>query len=628
MRKVSRMNPMRLWLPSLLASLPILAALPQAAVNLPVHKRFRKIEAMIPMRDGVRLHTAIYVPRQPTGLFPFLLHRSPYGSHPYGPEAFPSLLGPSSALSLEEYAFVYQDVRGRYLSEGHFVEVRPPGGPADETTDTYDTLQWLLMNIPGHNGRVGMWGISYPGHYVAQGMLCGHPALKAVSPQAPMVDLWQGDDTYHHGAFQLAATAAFYCFFRAREATPTLDDGPLVPQPAKDGYRWFLERGNAQAAGEALGLDQTLYWTLALAHPARDAFWQARDLRPRIRDVRPAVLTVGGWFDGEDLFGALATHRTLATQSPATSAHLVMGPWTHGAWAGPDASRLGMLSFGENTAQRFQREMEYPFFQFHLKGTPAPPLPRVQAFETGTNRWRKFDSWPPKTAQPATFHFGPRGSLDTQPPAPAAPPDQFQSDPAKPVPYTQAVSFGYHAAYMVEDQRFAGSRPDVMTYETHPLKEDLTLVGPVKAVLHVSTTGTDSDWVVKVVDVLPEGSATPSWGPPGWQASGAQMLVRAEVFRGRYHRAFDKPEPFIPGQSREITFTLPDLFHTFKKGHRLMVQVQCSWFPLVDRNPQTFVDIATAPPEAYVKASQHIFRDQEKASRIECLVLTGKPSAH
>lgn len=611
----------------LVLSILVQPAQAQSAVHASVSQRFRKLEVMIPMRDGVKLHTAVYVPRKPTTLFPFLLHRSPYGSHPYGPEAYPSVLGPSPALSLEEYAFVYQDVRGRYLSEGQFVEVRPPGGPADETTDTYDTLQWLMENIQGHNGRAGMWGISYPGHYVAQGMLCGHPALKAVSPQAPMVDLWQGDDSYHHGAFQLAATAAFYCFFHAREATPTLEDGPMVFQPAKDGYRWFLERGNAHAAGVALGLDKAPYWATALAHPDWDAYWQARDLRPRIREVRPAVLTVGGWFDGEDLFGTLACHRALASQSPATTAHLVMGPWTHGAWANPEASRLGMLSFGENTALRFQREIEFPFFQFHLKGVPAPPLPKVQVFETGTNRWRKFETWPPKNARSAVFHFGPDGRLSTQPPLSAAPPDRFESDPAKPVPYTQAVSFGYHAPYMTEDQRFAGSRPDVMTYETDPLQEDLTLAGPVKAVLHVSTSGTDSDWVVKVVDVLPEGSATPPGAPAGWQASGAQMLVRAEVFRGRYRHAFHKPEPFIPSQSDEITFTLPDLCHTFKKGHRLMVQVQCSWFPLVDRNPQTFVEIATAPPEAYVKATQQIYREPGKASRIECLVVAETPAA-
>ncbi len=593
----------------------------QTSVSASVSQRFEKLEVKIPMRDGVKLHTVIYVPRRPQAPFPFLLQRTPYASHPYGPASYPATLGPSEYLSREDYAFVYQDVRGRYLSEGVFVDVRPQG-TVDERTDTYDTLEWLLKHIPGHNGRAGMWGISYPGHYTAQGMLCGHPALKAVSPQAPMIDLWQGDDAYHHGALQLAATASILCFFRSRGSQPSLEDGPQIPTPSRDGYRWFLEQGNAHRAGTALFNGKEPLWDLTIAHATRDAFWQTRDLRPQIREVKPAVLTVGGWFDGEDLFGALACDRALAQQSPRTTAHLVMGPWTHGAWATIEASRLGVLNFGENTAERFQREIEFPFFQHHLKGIPMPPLPRATVFETGTNRWRRFDAWPPKDAQPGTFHFDADGSLRNAPPTATSAGDSFVSDPAKPVPYTQAISFTYHAPYMAEDQRFAGRRPDVLTYETEPLQSDLTLAGPVRAVLHVSTSGTDSDWVVKVVDVLPEGGGgIIAPGTSGWQPSGAQMLVRAEAFRGKYRRSFEKPTPFVPDQPDEVAFDLPDICHTFQKGHRLMVQVQCSWFPLVDRNPQTFGDIATAPPEAFVKATQKVFREAARPSRIEVRVL-------
>ncbi len=599
--------------------LPLLAV-PVLVAQAPVSLRYRKVEAKVPMRDGVKLHTVLYLPRQPQAPFPILLHRTPYACHPYGAGSFPATLGPSERFSQATYAFVYQDVRGRYLSEGTFEDVRP-AALVDETTDTWDTLEWLLKHVEGHNGRVGMWGISYPGHYTAQGMLCGHPALKAVSPQAPMVDLWEGDDSYHHGAFQLAATAGFFLNFRSRGSKPTLWEGDGVPPPARDGYRWYLAQGNASRAGETLFRGREPLWLQTLAHPTRDRFWQARDLRPRIRGVQPAVLTVGGWYDGENLFGALALDRTLARQSPQTRAHLVMGPWTHGAWANPDASRLGHLSFGENTARRFQQEVEFPFFEHHLRGTPAPPLPRAWLFETGTWRWRAFAAWPPAEARRTAFHFGPEGTLTLAAPAKPAEPDRFVSDPARPVPYTQAIAFHYHAPYMAEDQRFASTRPDVVVYQTEPLKADLTVAGPVQAVLHVSTSGTDSDWVVKLIDVWPEAAPTPAQAPPGWQAGGAQMLVRGEIFRGRYRQDGSEPRPFSPDQPEEVAFALSDVLHTFKKGHRLMVQVQCSWFPLADRNPQTFVDIATAPPEAYRKATQRIFREPGRASRIELGVL-------
>ncbi len=613
-----------LLLSVLLASAPVRAAQPDRPN--PVAGRYTKQEVLIPMRDGTQLFTAIYVPKAPAGPCPILLNRTPYGVWPYGPAAFPRSLGPSPAFLDQGYIVAYQDVRGRFMSGGTFVDARPatPGhGPrdVDETTDTWDTIDWLVKHVPGNNGRVGMWGISYPGHYTVQGMLCGHPALKAVSPQAPMIDLWEGDDTYHRGAFQLAANFGFFLFFHDRKGAPNHDWPKATDPGTPDGYAWYLAAG--PVAGMAARVDQPpeSIWEEYLAHPTYDAYWQARDLRPRIRGVRPAVLTVGGWFDAEDLFGALACDRALAAQSPATESHLVMGPWTHGQWADGDGSRIGTAEFGSRTAAWFETEVELPFFNGHLKDAPAPPLARATVFETGANRWRTFDAWPPKEARPKTFYLEAHGRLDLSRPGPGDGFDAFVSDPAHPVPYTQAISFDYWAPYMTEDQRFSARRPDVLVYETAPLAQDLTLAGPVRPVLQVSTSGTDSDWIVKVIDVFPDDAPDPAQAPPGWHAAGSQMLVRGDAIRGRFRNSFTRPEPFVPGQPTQVAFTLPDVFHTFRKGHRLMVQVQCSWFPLVDRNPQRFVDIFQARPGDFRKAEQRVYHSAALPSRIEVQVL-------
>lgn len=588
--------------------------------------RYTKREVPVPMRDGVKLHTVIYQPKDASQPHPILLTRTPYSAGPYGPEAFRKELGPSPLFTPEDYIVVYQDVRGRFLSEGRFLDSRPFNphkGPkdTDESSDAYDTIDWLLKNTPNHNGRVGQWGISYPGHYVVQAMLCGHPALKAVSPQAPMMDLWEGDDAYHRGAFQLAANYGFFLFFHSQREQPSAAFPTFAHPGTSDGYRWYLEAGPLAGLTDRMKQPIEPIWQDYLQHSTYDAYWQARNLRPHLKGVLPAVLTVGGWFDAEDLFGALACARTLDAQSPSTTSHLVMGPWTHGQWATGDGSRIGQVEFGSKTAAWFQQDLELRFFNQHLKGTPGAALPKATVFQTGRNQWRTFDAWPPRAARSRTFYLQDQGRISTMPPSAATGFDAFSSDPARPVPYTQAISFGYSASYMVEDQRFAAQRPDVLVYETAPLEEDLTLAGPLRPILQVSTEGTDADWIVKVIDVLPDDAPDPANAPAGWHAAGAQMLIRGDVLRGKFRNSYTTPQPFVPGQPTEVAFTLSDVFHTFLKGHRLMVQIQSTWFPLVDRNPQTFCNIPRAGPEHFRKAEQHVYHTRALPSRLETLVL-------
>ena len=612
-------------LPVLCAVLGPLAAQTPEAPNS-IQARYNKREVLIPMRDGVKLFTSIYSPKDTSHPHPILLQRTPYGVGPYGPEAYRRGVGPSPSFMNGEYIVAYQDVRGRFMSEGAFVDARPVNpakGPKDidETTDTYDTIDWLVKNLPDNNGKVGMWGISYPGHYTAQGMLCGHPALKAVSPQAPMIDLWEGDDSYHRGAFQLAANFGFFLFFHSQHDHPNGNQPEVTNVGTPDGYRWYLEAGATGGLESKVRQAPEGIWEEYLKHTSYDAYWQARDLRPHLKNVKPAVLTVGGWFDAEDLFGALACAKTLDRQSPGTDSHLVMGPWTHGQWAGGDGSRIGTAEFGSKTAAWFDQEVQFPFFNHYLLDAPGPALPKATVFETGSNQWRSFDVWPPKQAKPRSFYLESQGRISFTQPGATDGFDSFVSDPAKPVPYTQDISFDYSAPYMVEDQRFAARRPDVLVYETAPLKEDLTLAGPIHPVLNVSTTGTDSDWIVKVIDVFPDDTPDPAHCPPGWHASGNQMLIRGDAIRGKFRNSYTTPEPFVPGRPTEVAFTLPDVFHTFRKGHRLMVQVQCSWFPLVDRNPQTFCDIPHAKPGDFRKAEQRVYHSADLPSRIEVLEL-------
>lgn len=599
-----------------------------AATPNPVAERYTKREVMIPMRDGVKLFTSIYLPKDASKPRPILLMRTPYGVGPYGADRLRRGVGPSPLFQDQGYIVAYQDVRGRFMSEGDFVDVRPANpakGPKDidESTDTWDTVEWLVKNLEANNGKVGMWGISYPGHYAAQALVAAHPALVAVSPQAPMMDLWTGDDSYHNGAFQLAANFSFFTFFNPVREKPTSENPRPIQVPVRDGYRWFLDQGPIGNLEKVLEGRGTI-WRDYIAHNTFDAYWQARDLRPRMKDVKPAVLTVGGWFDAEDLFGPLALYRALERQSPATDHRLVMGPWTHGQWASGDGSRVGNAVFGAKTSAWYQKEIEFRFFQEHLKGEKeagAAPLAKVNAFATGANEWKAFETWPPKAAKPVSLYFHADGRLGFEKPTEAKAFAEFVSDPAKPVPYTQEITFGYTRDYMTEDQRFAATRPDVLVFQTAPLAEDVILAGPVRPELFVSTTGTDADWIVKLIDVYPDDAKDPENSPKGWHAGGYQMLVRGDALRGKFRDDPSKPKPYQPNVPTRSAFTLPDVFHTFRKGHRIMVQVQSSWFPLVDRNPQVFTDIAKAKASDFHKATHRVYAEAARPSRLEVLQL-------
>ncbi len=587
---------------------------------------YEKQEHMVPMRDGVRLFTALYVPRDRSKRYPFLMLRTPYGCRPYGPDAYRDRLGPDEEFARDGYIFVFQDVRGRYLSEGGFVNMRPhlesklSPSDVDESTDTYDTIEWLLRNVPGHNGRVGMWGISYPGFYAAAGMIDAHPALAAVSPQAPIADWWF-DDFHHHGALFLPHAFNFLASFGRPRPEPTTEDPPRFDHGTPDGYEFFLDLGPLSSVNDLHFHGEISFWNDIVAHPDYDEFWRKRNLLPHLNRVAPAVMTVGGWFDAEDLYGALQTYRAVEERNPGITNVLVMGPWPHGGWARGSGERLGNISFGAPTSDAFQSTRMKPFFAYHLKGEGELDLPEATVFETGANRWREFDRWPPAEAAPAGIYLHAGGGLSFSPPA-AEGRDEYRSDPARPVPFTTDIARGMTRDYMTDDQRFAARRPDVLVYRTDPLQEDVTLAGPVVANLWVSTSGTDSDWIVKLIDVFPPDEKDHDGVRPGMHLGGYQMMVRSEVLRGRFRNGHDRPEPFVPDEPTPITLPLQDVCHTFGQGHRIMVQIQSTWFPLVDRNPQTFVEnIYLARAEDFVAAVQRVYSSPQRPSALSVLRL-------
>jgi putative CocE/NonD family hydrolase len=597
-----------------------------------IRARYTKHEFAIPLRDGVKLFTIVYAPKDTSRAVPILMTRTPYGIAPYGPDTFRNTLGPGAAgYEGDGYIFVYQDVRGRFRSEGEFVEMRPALAPSqagiDESTDTFDTIAWLLKRDLTHNGRVGLYGVSYAGFYAAAALPRAHPALTAVSPQAPIADLYLGDDSYHNGAFMLAANFSFYTgFFPRRGAPSSMDDGPDFSFGTQDGYAYYLGLGGLNEGSASRFPPGNTYWEDNLAHPTYDAFWKARALAPHLRDVTPAVLTVGGWYDAEDLVGPLRIHRALETQSPATHSRIVMGPWAHGGWARGDGDRLGALAFGSKTGADYRERFERPFFEHYLRDAPLPDAPEAAMFVTGENAWRTLPAWPPADATPRTFYLNAGGALTEARPAAGSDGafDEYVSDPNAPVPYVPKPGTGMRRDYMTEDQRFAATRPDVLVYQTAPLDADVTVAGPIHVSLTVSTTGTDADFVVKVIDVYPDDATAPA-GASGAPLSGFQQLVRGEPFRGKFRESFEKPVPFTPGQAAAIAFDLPDVAHTFKRGHRLMVHVQSSWFPLIDRNPQVFMDIPSAKAADFRAATQRVWRSADRPSSIRIPVLPVRP---
>ena len=593
-----------------------------------VKANYTKYEYRIPMRDGKRLFTAVFVPKEPGQQYPILLTRTPYSVGPYGEDQYRGSLGPSDLFGKAGYIFAYQDVRGRWMSEGEFVNMRPQQpvkkGPSDvdESSDTWDTIDWLVRHVPNHNGKVGLWGISYPGFYAAAGMIDAHPALKAVSPQAPIIDWFVGDDWHHNGALLLPHAFNFMAVFGRPRPEPTKKSDFRFDHETPDGYQFFLDLGPLPSADAKYFKGQVPFWNEVMHHGAYDEFWKTRNLRPHLKQIRPAVMTVGGWFDAENLYGSLATFKQIESTSRQSTNTLVMGPWVHGGWSRSDGQSLGSVGFNAKTADFFREKIELPFFEFHLKGKPDPKQPRAWAFQTGANQWRRFDTWPPKVAEPKSFYLGADGNLGFAPSTDGKIPwDEYISDPAKPVPSQNQIAINMSREYMVDDQRPAARRPDVLVYQTGVLEGDLTVAGPIEADLRVSTSGTDSDFVVKVIDVYPNDFPDPNPNPANVRLGGYQQLVRGDVMRGKFRNSLEKPEPFVPDRPTTVKFTLPDVFHTFRAGHRLMVQVQSTWFPLIDRNPQTFVDIYSAKPADFHKATQRLYHSRDLPSRINVLVL-------
>jgi putative CocE/NonD family hydrolase len=601
-----------------------------------VRAHYTKYEYRIPMRDGVRLFTAVYVPKDAGGgPYPFLMDRTPYSVGPYGEDRFPEHLGPSDEFEKSGYIFVYQDVRGRWMSEGDFVEMRPhidekkSPKDVDDASDTYDTIEFLLKQVDNNNGKVGIWGISYPGFYTSASIIDSHPALVAASPQAPMTDLFQGDDGYHGGAFMLAANFGFYAAFGPQKNP--VGPGPTVPFNfgTPDRYKFYLQAGDIANLDTQYLKGSNWLFNDQFKHDTYDDYWKQRDLSQHMKNVKCAVLVVGGWYDAEDLEGPYRTFYAINKFNPDTPATLVEGPWVHGGWARSDGTHLGDVQFNAKTGAYFRSEIQFPFFEHYLKGGGKAP-PKAVVFETGTNVWRRFETWPPKTAAAKTLYFHKGGKLGFDPPTESRSEDTYVSDPDHPVPFVGYTADTVPQRYMVDDQRFASYRPDVLVYETEPLKEDVTIAGPISPHLKVASSGTDSDFDVKLIDVYPEDYPDPDpsmegnkriTDAPPLRMGGYQQMLRGEPFRAKFRNSWEKPEPLTPGKEADINFTMPDLFHTFRRGHRIMVQVQSSWFPLTDRNPQIFTDIPFAKPEDFQKATERVFHQKDAASGVEVRVL-------
>ncbi|HNP00801.1 MAG TPA: CocE/NonD family hydrolase [Ferruginibacter sp.] len=608
----------------LLVSLISLQA--QNADSLWVRENYYKIERMVPMRDGTKLFTAFYIPKDSSEKHPILFNRTPYSCSPYGEDKFSGRLLFTYWVNYlkEGYIIAIQDVRGKWMSEGEFMDIRPfnpakKGTETDEASDTYDAIDWMINNIPSNNKRVGVFGISYPGFYSTMAALSGHPALKAVSPQAPVTEWFMGDDFHHNGAFFLMDGFSFYSGFGKPRPKPTTQGSPGYQFKTQDNYDFYLRTGALKNFAKIMG-DSIAFWKDLYAHPNYDDWWKARNPMNFVTDVKPAMLIVGGLFDAEDCYGAWNLYKAIESKSRYTENKLVMGPWSHGGWGGrADGSYLGNVRFGSKTSEYYQRNIEIPFFNFYLKlrGT-VHDIAEATIFFTGENEWRNMKQWPPKEITSMDINLVPGENLALEiVHRKFGKYSEYISDPAHPVPYTEDVHLGRTAEYMTDDQRFASRRTDVLTFSTDVLSEDITVAGPVIADLVTSISTTDADFVVKIIDVFPDTfryennylSARP--GTQAYPMGGYQMLVRGEIMRGRYRNSFEKPEAFKPNERTNVKFTLPDIAHTFKKGHKLMIQVQSSWFPLADRNPQKFVNIYTCDDSDFQKATIRIYDDSK-----------------
>jgi len=580
---------------------------------------YTKKELYITMRDGVKLFTTVYMPKDESEKHPILLTRTPYSCAPYGEDKLsPFWNSPRMYFMKEHYIYVQQDVRGRWMSEGIFEDVRPynpnkKGNDTDEASDTYDTIDWLVKNLKNNNGNVGVFGISYPGFYSTMAALSNHPALKAVSPQAPVTEWFLGDDFHHNGALMLMDGFAFYSGFGKPRPKPTTVGPKGFDFPTKDNYEFYLRTGALTNFSKLMG-DSIKFWKDLMAHPNYDAWWKARDARANVQLISPniATLVVGGLYDAEDCYGAWNLYKAIEKKTKNNN-KIVMGPWYHGQWARSDGSFLGNVQWGSNTTEWYGKNVELPFFNYYLKQKGSiDQLKEATVFFTGANEWKHLPKWPMDEVSYESYALRKGGYLSKQVPliAPLSSWQEYTSDPAKPVPYTEDVHFGRTREYMTDDQRFAARRPDVLVFQTEPLENDLTLGGPITADLMVAISGTDADFVVKLIDVFPDNFTYEKGN--NYVMNGYQMLVRGEVMRGKFRNSFEKPEPFVPNKPTRVKYELPDVAHTFKKGHRLMIQIQSSWFPLVDRNPQQFLDIYQAKDSDFKKATIRIYHNDSK----------------
>ncbi|MBI2275195.1 MAG: CocE/NonD family hydrolase [Bacteroidetes bacterium] len=606
----------------LLLLLTPFAVLAQNADSVWIRNNYTKKELYIPMRDGVKLFTVVYAPKSTDEKHPIILTRTPYSCAPYGEDKFPPLWYSTRKYFLKEnYYVVQQDVRGRWMSEGKFVDVRPynpnkkSATDIDESTDAFDTIDWLTKNLENNNNKVGVYGTSYPGFYATLSALSNHPSLKAVSPQAPVTEWFLGDDFHHNGAFMMMDAFNFYSGFGKPRPAPTTKGPSGFPIPVKDNYEFYLRAGALPNLTKLMG-DSIEFWKDLMSHPTYDAFWQARNTRNFVQHISPDIptLIVGGLFDAEDCYGAWNLYKAIESKTKNNN-QIVMGPWFHGQWGAHDGSYLGNVQFGSNTSDWYRQNIELPFFNYYLKGKGSVnAIKEANIFFSGANEWKQLPAWPPANSQPQPMYLQPNGKLGFTDAA-AGTVNSFAaytSDPAKPVPYTEDVHLGRTREYMTDDQRFAARRPDVLVFKSDILTEDVTLGGVVTADLLVSLSGTDADFVVKLIDVFPDDFAYATPGRSNYEMSGYQMLVRGEVMRGKFRNSFEKPEAFVPNKPTQVKFALPDVAHSFKKGHRIMIQVQSSWFPLVDRNPQKFTDIYQAKDSDFQPATIKLYHHASK----------------
>lgn len=586
---------------------------------------------MIPMRDGIRLFTSIYEPKDSAKETPIIMSRTPYTASPYGKGYSSTLWGKLRNYVRQKYVIVLQDVRGRWKSEGDFADVRPyienktKNTDIDEASDTYDTAEWLTKNVRC-NGNIGVLGTSYPGFYTVMAGLSNHPAIKAVAPQAPVTDWWMGDDYHHHGVFMITDMLNFVArtFGRPRPV-PTETQSPMKPFYVDDEYSFFLRQKTLKNISKLVG-DSIAFWKDIVSHPDYDAYWQARNPRPYLRDVKPAVLVVGGLFDAEDCFGSWNVFKSINKQSKGTNLFMIMGPWFHGAWERDKGNHLGDIYFGSNTSDYYLNNVEFNFFQYYLNGEGKEPDKKqpINMYISGADKWMKFETWPPKNSQEISLYLCEDGKISTEEPQVSKSFSSYTSDPSHPVPYTDKINVSRQREYMTGDQRFAARRPDVLTFHTEPLTEDFTLTGEITADLDVAISTTDADFIVKLIDEYPEDfkyskeieEKFNDGKPLQTVMGGYQMLVRGEIMRGRYRNSFEKPEAFKPNSITKVKFELPDISHCFRKGHRLVIQVQSSWFPLADLNPQQFVNIYNCEEKDFVKSDIKIYHQKGHASHL------------